>query len=123
MDSKTTRPSGWYYGLAALMPVLGCLIAMVMTYQWFPGLPGAWQAEMSLENLTPVVVPGSQDITFRASTPSPAGTQTAGHNRRSYWPSDRTLCGSSLVSRQEPSLRLRLAWPCCLAQALSRLSL
>ena len=67
MDSKTIRPSGWYYGLASLMPVLGCLIAMVMAYQWFPGLPGAWQAKMSLENLTQVVVPGSQDITFAKS--------------------------------------------------------
>ena len=64
MDNKTIRPSGWYYGLAALMPVLGCLIAMVMAYQWFPGLPGTWQAEMSLENLTQVVVPGSEDIAF-----------------------------------------------------------
>jgi hypothetical protein len=64
MDNKTTRPSGRYYGLAALMPVLGCLIAMVMAYQWFPGLPGTWQAKMSLENLTQVVIPGSQDITF-----------------------------------------------------------
>ena len=67
MDSKTIRPSGWYYGLAALMPVLGCLMAMVMAYQWFPGLPGTWQAGMSLENLTQVVVPGSQDITFAKS--------------------------------------------------------
>ena len=67
MDNKTIRPSGWYYGLAALMPVLGCLMAMVMAYQWFPGLPGTWQAKMSLENLTQVVVPGSQDITFAES--------------------------------------------------------
>ena len=67
MDNKTIRPSGWYYGLAALMPVLGCLIAMVMAYQWFPGLPGIWQAKMSLENLTQVVVPGSKDITFAES--------------------------------------------------------
>ena len=67
MDNKTIRPSGWYYGLGALIPVLGCLIAMVMAYQWFPGLPGTWQAGMSLENLTQVVVPGSQDITFAES--------------------------------------------------------
>lgn len=67
MESQTIKPSRWYYGLGALMPVLGCLIAMVMAYQWFPGLPGTWQAEMSLENLTQVVVPGSQDITFAKS--------------------------------------------------------
>ena len=67
MDSKRIKPSGWYYGLAALIPVLGCLIAMVVAYQRFPGLPGTWQAKMSLENLTQVVVPGSQDITFAKS--------------------------------------------------------
>lgn len=32
MDNKTIRPSGRYYGLGALIPVLGCLIAMVMAY-------------------------------------------------------------------------------------------
>ncbi len=67
MNSRTIKPSRWYYGLAALIPVLGCLIAMVMVYQWFPGLPGTWQAKMSLDNLTQVVVPGSEDITFAES--------------------------------------------------------
>ena len=67
MNQQTIKPSGWYYGLAALIPVLGCLIAMVMAYQWFPGLPGTWQAKMSLQNLTQVVVPGSQDIAFAES--------------------------------------------------------
>ena len=67
MNNSTMKPSRWYYGLAALIPVLGCLIAMVTAYQWVPGLPGTWQAEMSLENLTQVVVPGSQDIPFDKS--------------------------------------------------------
>jgi hypothetical protein len=67
MSERKMRPSGWTYAVAALIPLFGCLIAMVMAYQWFPGLPGTWQAKMSLENLTQVVVPGSQDITFAKS--------------------------------------------------------
>jgi hypothetical protein len=49
-----------------VIPVLGCLIAVAvaMAYRWFPDLPGILKAEMSLENLTQVVVPGSQDVTF-----------------------------------------------------------
>ena len=38
MNNQETRPSGWYYGLAALALVLGCLIAMVVVSRWFPGL-------------------------------------------------------------------------------------
>jgi hypothetical protein len=49
------------------MPVLGCLIAMVMAYQWFPGLPGTLGSEMKLGDLTQVVVPGSEDIVFAES--------------------------------------------------------
>jgi len=64
MSNPTTRPSRWYYGLVAAIPVLGCLIATAMAYRRFPSLPGTLQAEMSLENLTQVVVPGSQDIPF-----------------------------------------------------------
>ena len=197
MNNQKTRPSGWYYGLAALALVLGCLIAMVVAYRWFPGLPGTFESKMNLDDLTQVVVPGSKDITFAESgayavyheyrsvvdgavyasseTPpalvcsltskttgadigvvpdyvktntysskdrervgvlirsitidepgaytSPAATRTAGHNRRSCWPSDGTLSGSSSASRQEPSSRLWLAWPCFLARVLSRLSL
>jgi hypothetical protein len=67
MDNRTSKPSRWYYAAAALIPVLGCLTTMVLVYQWFPGLPGTWQAKMSLENLTQVVVPGSRDITFAKS--------------------------------------------------------
>ena len=67
MGDRKVRPSGWIYAGAALIPLLGCLIAMFIAYQWFPGLPGTWQAKVSLENLTQVVVPGSQDITFAES--------------------------------------------------------
>ena len=30
MKSQMIEPSRWYYGLAALIPVLGCLTAMVL---------------------------------------------------------------------------------------------
>ena len=67
MNDQKTRPSGWYYALAALIPVLGCLTAMVLVYQWFPGLPGTLESKMNLGDLTQVVVPGSEDITFAES--------------------------------------------------------
>jgi hypothetical protein len=67
MSEKKTKPSGWIYGLAALIPVLGCLMTMVLVYQWFPGLPGTFEARMNLDNLTQVVVPGSEQITFAKS--------------------------------------------------------
>ena len=67
MDKQRTRPSGWTYALAALIPVLGCLIAAVATYRWFPGLPGTLESRMNLDDLTQVVVPGSEDITFAES--------------------------------------------------------
>ena len=44
MNNQKTRPSGWYYGLAALVLVLGCLITMVVVYRWFPGLPGTFES-------------------------------------------------------------------------------
>jgi hypothetical protein len=47
--------------------MLGCVTAVMLVYQWFPGLPGTWQARMGLENLTQVVVPGWRDITFAKS--------------------------------------------------------
>jgi len=67
MSERKKRPSGWIYAVAALIPLLGCLIAMAVAYQWFPGLPGTFESKMNLDNLTQVVVPGSKDITFAES--------------------------------------------------------
>jgi len=67
MNHQKTKPSGWYYALADLIPVLGCLIAMTAVYRWFPGLPGTFESKMNLDDLTQVVVPGSEDITFAES--------------------------------------------------------
>jgi hypothetical protein len=64
MSEREMKPSRWAYGLAILIPVLGCLMAMAMVYHWFPSLPGTIEANMNLDNLTQVVVPGSRDITF-----------------------------------------------------------
>jgi hypothetical protein len=67
MSERKTRPSGWTYAVAALIPLLGCLIAMAAAYRWFPGLPGTFESKMNLDDLTQVVVPGSRDITFAES--------------------------------------------------------
>jgi hypothetical protein len=50
-----------------VIPVFGCLIAMALVYQWFPGLPGTFESRINLDNLTQVVVPGSEEITFEKS--------------------------------------------------------
>ena len=63
MEQKK-RPSGWLYVMAAVIPVLGCLVATALVYNWFPGLPGMLQSRVSIDNLTQVVVPGSKEITF-----------------------------------------------------------
>jgi hypothetical protein len=36
-------------------------------YQWFPGLPGTLESRVNLDNLTQVVVPGSEELTFDKS--------------------------------------------------------
>jgi hypothetical protein len=67
MSERKTRPSGWTYAVAAVILVFGCLMAMALVYQWFPGLPGTLESKVNLDNLTQVVVPGSKDITFAES--------------------------------------------------------
>jgi hypothetical protein len=67
MSERKIRPSGWTYAVAALIPLFGCLIAMVMAYWWFPGLPGTLGSEMKMHDLTQVVVPGSEEINFAKS--------------------------------------------------------
>jgi hypothetical protein len=67
MNNQKPKPSGWTYGLAILIPVLGSLIAMLLVYNWFPSLPGTLDARVNIDNLTQVVVPGSQEIAFTKS--------------------------------------------------------
>jgi hypothetical protein len=47
--------------------MLGCLVAMALANEWFPGLPGTFESRMNLDNLTQVVVPGSAEVTFAES--------------------------------------------------------
>jgi hypothetical protein len=67
MREQKAKPSGWTYAVAAMIPVLGCLMAMALMYQWFPGLPGTLESRVNLDNLTQVVVPGSEELTFDKS--------------------------------------------------------
>ena len=64
MSCRKRRTAGWIYVVAVLVPMLSCLTAIVMVHRWFPGLPGSLGFGMDLDNLTQVVVPGSQEITF-----------------------------------------------------------
>jgi hypothetical protein len=66
MENKR-RPSGWLYVLAAVIPVLGCFVTIALVYDWFPGLPGTLESRVNVDNLTQVVVPGSEEITFAKS--------------------------------------------------------
>jgi hypothetical protein len=63
MSNQKIKPNRWYYGLAALLPVLGCLITIAIIYKGFPNLPGALET-IDVHNMTQVIVPGSVDITF-----------------------------------------------------------
>jgi hypothetical protein len=63
MEGKRS-PSGWMYVLAAMIPVFGCLLTMALVYRWFSSLPGTLESRVNVDNLTQVVVPGSEEITF-----------------------------------------------------------
>ena len=67
MSEKKAKSSRWLYGLAVMVPVLGCLIAMVLVYRWVPGLPGTFGAKLNLDTMTQVVMPGSEEIIFAES--------------------------------------------------------
>jgi hypothetical protein len=63
MDNKKRKPNRTYYALAALLPVLGCLISAAIIYKGFPNIPGALE-NIDIHNMTQVIVPGSADVTF-----------------------------------------------------------
>jgi hypothetical protein len=80
MNHRKTGPGGWIYAVAVLIPLLGCMIATVVTYQCLLRLPGTFGSKIDLHDLTQVVTTGSEDITFAQSTalcprcdPSPGG--------------------------------------------------
>ena len=63
MSNQKIKPNRWYYGLAVLLPILGCLISTVIIYRGSPNLPGALET-IDIHNMTQVIVPGSADIMF-----------------------------------------------------------
>lgn len=64
MNRRKRRPRCWIYAVAALIPVLGCLVTMGLVHAWFPSLPGTFESRINIDQLTQVLVPGSEDITF-----------------------------------------------------------
>ena len=59
MSKQTAKPSRLYYGLAALIPVFGCLIALAVASLWILDLdlPGTQGTHFDIEDLTRVIVP------------------------------------------------------------------
>ena len=64
MNRRRTKPSGWYYGLAVLVLMLGWPIAGAASYPAVRGVPAAIKEAYDLSRLTQVVVPGSAEITL-----------------------------------------------------------
>jgi len=64
MEKQTTRPSRWYYGIAVLVFMFGCLAATTITVLGTRGLPSSIAEAHDLSRLTVVVVPGSGEVTF-----------------------------------------------------------
>ena len=62
MNNQKTRPSGWYYGLAALALVFGCLMAAAITFLGARDLPASIAEAHDLDRLTQIIVPGSADL-------------------------------------------------------------
>ena len=66
MDKRTIRPSRWYYGVAVLVFVFGCLAATMITILGTRGLPGLTEIEEAhdLSRMTQVVIPGTAEVMF-----------------------------------------------------------
>jgi hypothetical protein len=62
MSDKKRRPSRWTYAVAALIPLLGCLVATAILYPATRGLPASIAEAHDLSRLTQVVIPGSADL-------------------------------------------------------------
>ena len=63
MSEYKQKPTRWYYLLALLIPVLAYGVTAILIYRTVPVLPGALE-DISMNNLTRVVVPGSSEINF-----------------------------------------------------------
>lgn len=63
MSPSKLKPTGWYYILALLIPVIACAGTAALVSRNIPKLPGALEAT-GIHHLTQVVVPGSAEIAF-----------------------------------------------------------
>lgn len=64
MDKQSNIPSRWYYGIAVLVFVFGCLAATTITVLGTKGLPGMIEKAHNLTRLTQAVIPGSAEAVF-----------------------------------------------------------
>ena len=67
MKPRKGRPGSSIHAAAVLIALTGCLIAAVVVDRWFPGWPETLGFEVALDDLTQVVVPGSEDISSAQS--------------------------------------------------------
>ena len=62
MSHRRIKPSGWYYGLAVLVLLLGWPVAVAASYPAVRDVPDAIREAYDLSRLTQVVVPGSAKV-------------------------------------------------------------
>jgi hypothetical protein len=62
MDTQKKKLSALYYGLGALILLIGCLVATTILFFGARNLPAAIAEAYNLDSLTQVVVPGSADL-------------------------------------------------------------
>ncbi len=63
MSDRKQKPTRWFYLAAILMPFFACVGTGIFVQQRMPNLPGALDAA-GIDNLTQVIVPGSEEISF-----------------------------------------------------------
>lgn len=64
MNNTKIKPSRWVYLLAALPLILGSLLIMIFDAPAITSFPKLLEERYNLDNLTQVIVPGSDDIRF-----------------------------------------------------------
>ena len=63
MNKGKRISTGLLFGLAILLPIIGCVLTSAFVYSEFPNLPGALEM-IDIHKMTQVIVPGSADVTF-----------------------------------------------------------
>ena len=101
MDTRNTKPSAWYYGLGALILLLGCAIATAVLFFGARHLPTSIAEVYDLDRLTQTIVPDSADLTL-----SRTGAYAVYYERRSVVDGVQYL-GSEMPPALECSLTLQ----------------